>query len=784
MNNYDSVLAQLQGAGLIIDGGLDIGRMKRCKVEGDREKRGWYSLHEVTGAQGGRLLVGSFGVWRGADNNAQKIAVERNALSVEQAVALKKRIAEDRRRAEADRQREAERAAEEAARVWRSYLPGDGDSDYLKRKGVKAYGLRWSPSGNGTVAIPLCDAAGKVWGLQILRGKNRGAKLEKEYFPRGMLKKGRFHVLGIIRDVALIAEGYATAATLHELTGLPVVVAFDAGSLLPVAEAIKKAYKRAQILLCADDDYLTPGNPGVAAAETAALCVGGAWCKPVFAADRAGKKLTDFNDLAALDGPQAVRSQIQAAVSGMAGGAASLPARGVLPEGGGDDAMPARISIDEAAMRYWGTYGLGGDVLFDEVERRLVHKKDVVNLLPRHGWDSLKDHPDWRVARDTEIGFDPTEADPVIRCNLFGGWPTTPKAGTCRKLLELLEYLCGNERNDREVYAWILKWLAYPIQHRGAKMHSAIVVHGPQGTGKSRFFEAYAQIFGPYGRVLGQEALEDKFNADWAEKKLFILADEVVASGEAFHIKNRLKSFITGDSIRVNPKNVAAHNEKNSMNLVFLSNERRPLILENDDRRHCIIWVPPKLPDPFFDEVNAEIAAGGVAALHQYLLDIDLGDFKPWTRPPMTRAKQDLIDLGASSEERFLADWQRGELENASGEILPFVPCTGAQLYIAYERWCDGHGERRRGRKDLISLAGKQPGWRAGEAVPTWTSLIDSTTKNRKMVIPAAVDLVPGPGETRPAHKPEELNRDRHASQAQWLAACFFAFDAALGVQP
>ena len=780
MTNYDSVIAQLQGAGILVDGALRIGRMERCKVEGDREKRGWYSLHEVTNSEGQPILVGSFGIWRGNDNNATKIQVEKGALSPDQAAALKARIAADRKRADAQRAAEAERASIEAAKVWRQYLPGQGQSEYLARKGVQAWGLRWSPSGNGTCAIPMVDASGKVWGLQILRGKNRGAKLEKEYFPRGLAKKGHYHVIGTVRDIVLIAEGYATAASLHQATGLPVIVAFDAGNLEPVAKSIKKTYKHVRILLCADDDYLTTGNPGCTAAEIAALATGGAWIKPVFAADRAGQKLTDFNDLAVLEGEQAVQAQVTAAIQNLGWTAAHLPARGSLPQGGGEDggAMPSRISIDEAAGRYWGTYGLGGDVLFDEVDRRLVHKKDVVNLLPRHGWDALKDHPDWRVARDWEVGFDPTEADPAIRCNLFGGWPTEPRAGACVRLLELLEYLCMNEPNAGDIYRWILKWLAYPLQHRGAKMHSAIVVHGPQGTGKSRFFEAYARIFGPYGRVLGQEALEDKFNADWAEKKLFILADEVLARQDMYHIKNRLKGFITGDTIRVNPKNVAAHNEKNQMNIVFLSNERQPLVLENDDRRHCVIWVPPKLPDGFFAEVNAEIDAGGIAALHHHLLELDLGDFRPWTKPPMTRAKQDLIDLGTSSEERFLRDWTRGDAENGKGDALPFVPCTGSQLYIAYERWCDAHGERKRGRKDLISLAGKQPEWRAGEAVPTWSTLLDRDIKNRKMVIPADSDL-----QIAGSH-PDALRRDRYTSQAEWLTACFFAFEEALGVAP
>lgn len=771
MTNYDSVIAQLTGAGLILDGGIQIGRMQRVKTEDDRrERRGWYSLHEITGNQGDRMIVGSFGVWQGADNNAQKIALEKGTLSTEQADVLKKRIADDRRRADADRKQAATLAAQEAARVWRQYIP-EGQSDYLTKKGVKAYGLRYSPSGNGTCAVPMTDTAGKVWGLQILRGKDRReGKLPKEYFPRGLAKQGHFHLIGLIRDLVLVCEGYATGASLHEATEIATAVAFDAGNLRPVAEAIKKAHPRARILICADDDYLTAGNPGVTAAEVAALAVNGRVVKPVFTVDRAGQKITDFNDLATLEGLPAVRAQVQAVV-GIGGPTTSL-ARGSIPEGGGegDQAMPARVSIDEAVARFWGTYGLGGDVLFDEVERRLVHKKDVVNLLPRHGWDTLRDHYDWRVARDTEIGFDPTEKDPAIRCNLFGGWPTVPVEGTCTKLLELLEYLCANETNDREVYEWILKWLAYPIQHRGAKMHSTIVLHGPQGTGKSRFFEAYGQIFGPYSRVLGQEALEDKFNADWAEKKLFILADEVLARADMYHLKNRLKGFITGDTIRVNPKNVAAHNEKNQMNIVFLSNERQPLVLENDDRRHLVIWAPPKLPDTFFAEVNTEIDNGGVAALHHYLLGLDLGEFKPWTRPPMTKAKGDLVELSASSEDRFIKEWLAGQLEGPQGDPLPVCPCLGSHLFTEYSRWCEGHGERRRGSKDLISLVSKQPGWRAGESVGTLDTLGGSTVKNRKMVIPPEF-VVTG-----------DHARDRYTSQAEWLAVGFFAFATAAGL--
>jgi putative DNA primase/helicase len=790
--NYDDVIGQMAGYGLVIDGGIDVGTTKprRVKTEDDsREKRGWYWLNEVM-IDGAAYIVGAYGIYHGADSGKQAVKINRDgkAVAIDPALreAMKQRQAENLKRMKAMRAGEAERAAREATRVWHAYLPA-GESDYLARKNVGAHGVRFDPNGHGTMLVPMLDVRGKVHGLQIIRGKNRGGKLEKQYFPAGLAKQGHFHLIGGMPSwIVLVAEGYATAATLFEATGLPVAVAFDAGNLAHVAAEIHKHYKRAHVLVCADDDYLTEGNPGVTAASTAALAVGGAFVAPVFAADRAGKKITDFNDLQAIEGQHAVRGQIEARLMDLKWAAPERAVAGLATEGGGESvAMAPRLTIDEAAARFWGTYGLGGKALFDEAERRLVHKDDVLNLLPSHGWDELKKHPGWRVARDHEIGFDPTERDSSVKCNMFGGWPTTPREGSCQMLLELLFYLCSKDPNAREIYNWILCWLAYPLQHRGAKMHSAIVVHGPQGTGKSRIFEAVADIYGTYGRVLGQDALEDKFNADWAEKKLFIVGDEVMAKVEMYHVKNRLKGFITGSTIRVNPKNVAAHTEKNQMNIVFLSNERQPMILENDDRRHLVIWTPPKPDEDFFAQVNAEIDNGGIAALHHYLLNLDLGDFKPWTKPPMTEAKQDLIDLGLSSEERFLREWQRLEVEGRDGEPVPFCPCLGSSLYRVYEDWCKRQGEfRPRPANHFSNFFAKQGGWSAGKSDATWVSLNDKTVKNRKMVVPGDLAMLDAIKRAAPSSGQHRLARELCGSKAEWLTVCFFAFEAAIGGQP
>ncbi len=820
--NFDDAVRQIEAAGILLDPNRPLrfdARIQRWQVDGEgREKRGWTRLKEWTSPLGAVYLVGHFGVWKGNDDGGQRIEMPRRddnkpVLTPEEVAAIREAQKEAARRLEAERKAEAATAARWAASVWHQCAPAT-EHEYLARKQIQAHGLRvlgevdpqsiagvdesnWWRLGQaaGALVVPMHDVKGAVCGLQFVypKGHARRAKIErdKEFWPSGMAMGGTFGVIGHLRrsGTLLVAEGYATAASLYEATGQTVAYAFSANNLLKAGKQIRKAYPALRLLFCADDDYLSDGNPGVkAASEACAALEHAAWVKPDFTgpdgADlRGGKKLTDFNDLHVLTGTlPTLAAQINDRLDALEWRDSPGLGAGVATTGGAGDAMPPRLSIEEAVRRYWGTYGMGGKVLFDEIERRLVHKDDVLNLLPSHGWENLKNHPSWRIARDHEIGFDPTERDGSIRCNLFGGWPTVPRRGRCDRLLELLHYLCSNDPNSRTVYEWILKWLAYPLQHRGAKMHSAIVVHGPQGTGKSRFFEAICEIYGIYGRVLGQDALEDKFNADWAEKKLFIVGDEVMAKVEMYHVKNRLKGFITGSTIRVNPKNVAAHTEKNQMNIVFLSNEKQPLALENDDRRHCVIWTPPKPDEAFFAEVNAEIEAGGVAALHDYLLNLDMGDFKPWTKPPMTAAKQDLIDLGTGSEERFLREWAQLEIEGRNGEPMPFCPCLGSQLYQVYEAWCKRQGEfRPRPANHFIGYLGKQQGWAAGRAEPTWSTLTDKRIKNRKLVVPTAEAVAAAVQFDPPGGLQATLLRDRYGSKAEWLTACYFAFEGALG---
>lgn len=742
--NLDDVMDQLRGAGLIIDD-LRIGRMTRCKIEGDREKRGWYMLHELQTKRGDLLLVGSFGVWRGNDNGALKIELRKTELSVEMRDALRKRLAEDRRRVDAARKAENDRAARRAAAAW-AKCATQGESDYLGRKGVRALGIRFAPS--GAAVIPLMDTAGVIHGLQVVRtGAQAKAKHrpEKEFWPAGVAKKGHFHLVGIPQWIVLIAEGYATGASLHDATQYPVAIAFDANNLAPVAAALRKRYPQAKILICADDDNFakcvhcgerllltehpvdcpacaqphTRANTGVDAASAAALAVDGAWIRPVFADEHArrtnflerGIKLTDFNDLAVAQTTNEVRIQIEARTTAL--GWHPGAARGLASHDGGRGAALTPIeSTGDLLDRFALVYGKGG-LVFDRQEHMLLTLQDVGHACASRGiYKAWAEHPERAIVREREVGFDPGEDDAQVTCNLWGGWPTVPKSGDCEILIELLRFLCSKDSRSHALFEWVLRWLAYPIQHPGAKMKTALVFHGPSGAGKNRFFEALMAVYGEYGALIDQNAIDDKFT-DWAERKLFLVADEVVARKELYYVKNKLKALITGDWIRINPKTIAAHNERNHVNIVFLSNEAQPVIVERDDRRYCAVWTPAKytpLPsggsadDTFYRRLrDAARDPDVIAAFHDHLLRVEMGDFDEGTLPPFSDAKLELVSLSLDSPSGFYYAMKRGDVHG-----VPNCPALSADVYDCYRIWCARTGERAISQPRFINVLNRQ----------------------------------------------------------------------------
>lgn len=731
MLNYSSVVQQLLAYGLVLRDELDTsGRIVRCRVDGERERRGWYVLHEVY-TDKGQLLVGAYGINRGNDHGTRKIEIEQDALSREQHAQVCKCLVDDRKRLDQQRKVTADKAAHLAEKAWSLCLSEDpmGTHDYLKRKGVQAHGLRYTPK--GALVVPMQDMSGAIRGLQFIlsrsvhKDKIQRMGRDKDFWPAGLEKKGSFFLIGLPTNVAILCEGYATGASQHEATGLPVVVAFDAGNMPVVAGLMAKRYKGVKWIVAADDDDMQKcrhckhpvrvsdgavcpscgaehqaKNAGVEAASLAALALGGYVAIPKFSDESArwmafaerGIKTTDFNDLHIAEGLHVVRRQIESHIRARQWEQRLQSQTPDTTQGGEGSPLKPLGHLGELLERYALIYGHGGAV-FDHQEHIIVPLSDMRDLCVRRELHrAWMEHEQRAIVRVNEVGFDPSGKDADIRCNLWSGWPSEAKEGDCSKLLELLYHMCSNEERcggkpTIELFNFVLRWLTYPIQNPGAKMRTSIVVHGPQGTGKNLFFESVMRIYGQYGRVIDQSAIEDKFN-DWASKKLFLIADEVIARSELFHIKNKLKGLITGEWVRINPKNVQAYDEKNHVNMVFLSNERVPVVLDEDDRRYCVIWTPEKLTPEFYLEVAQEINQGGIEALHYHLLKLPMDGFNEHSKPPVTEAKSTLIELSLDSVGSFMKSYHDGDFG------LQNIPALVDDLFSFYQRWCSVTGFR------------------------------------------------------------------------------------------
>ena len=191
-----------------------------------------------------------------------------------------------------------------SATLWQQGRDVDAKHPYLLKKGIRPYGIKQL---GDMLMIPVRGCDGVLRGLQFI-----GPDGSKR-FKTGTEVTGGYHAFGNPQgNTILICEGMATGATLHEVTGHAVAVAFNAGNLRHVAKALLDKNPEWRLIVCADDDHATLGNPGMSKATDAALTVGCIMAVPKFPAGR-GEKETDFNDLKRTCGSEAVRDCIEAA---------------------------------------------------------------------------------------------------------------------------------------------------------------------------------------------------------------------------------------------------------------------------------------------------------------------------------------------------------------------------------------------------------------------------------------------------------------------------------------
>lgn len=292
------------------------GKLHRYASNGKRsDDAGWYVLHN------GDIPAGCFGDWRTGQTQNWRADIGRTLTHAEES-AHRAKVETMRREREAEEAKRHAKAKKQVEANWKAGKPPNGHA-YPTAKGIEPDGALLHS--DGRLMIPM-----RI-GSELHSAQYIAADGTKRFHPGGRVK-GCYSLLGSgteanERGALLLCEGYATGVTLRAATGLPVAVCFTAGNLLEVAKFMRSKLPDVVLILCADDDHRTEGNPGLTKANEAARAVAGLVAIPDFGANRPDKA-TDFNDLMKHCGWEAVKQAIAGVTASVIG----------KYQSGGDDA--------------------------------------------------------------------------------------------------------------------------------------------------------------------------------------------------------------------------------------------------------------------------------------------------------------------------------------------------------------------------------------------------------------------------------------------------------------
>lgn len=542
------------------------------RFDRDGIKNGWYVAHQFDR----EYFVVSFGDWKTGEVHTFKPT----GISEDRSQEFKR--LEQRARETEAKQREDRGvfAAEEANKQWQKARESGASSQYLAKKGLQySYGARIDH--DGVLLIPTI-IGDWISGLQKIwpDGTKR--------FISGQALKGASFCIGSRRGRRkILCEGFATAASLHEATTLPVVVAFSAGNMREIAHQLIGQ----DIIVCADNDQWTKGNPGIEAAKACARILNAPMIAPTF--KTTDTKPTDFNDLFLLEGIDAVREQLKEVMAARKRPNEKMTlvqqfeaiAKAISREGPqGLPEFPVKLHIAEHVR--------GEPIIYEEIDGRVLQRRSINFVAQQiHNY----------VVRTTPKGKFEFTAVKAKNCADF--WFNTAH----RFIDEILpvaqasaqgftfhrlpwDFIEGESPTWDEMFSRMqnaeagMAWIGSLFVPSDRQQYWWI--YGDGGNGKGALNRFLHNIFNGAYRAETAPTKNDKF---WTSS---LLNARIVVFGDCnnynFPASGLFKSITGADPIKVEPKGEQAFSAKLVCKLLFLSNERPNIASRASDTRRAI----------------------------------------------------------------------------------------------------------------------------------------------------------------------------------------------------
>jgi len=240
--------------------------------------------------------------------------------------------------------------------------------------------------------------------------------------------------------------------------------------------------------------------------------------------------------------------------------------------------------------------------------------------------------------------------------NRFRGWGIDASRGSTEVWQKLLKLLF-QQRTD--LMSWFEQWCAYPIQHPGTKLHTAVFIYGGQGIGKTAVGRIMLDIYGKSGRMLQDREVFGGFNG-WLGDTLFALGDDL-AFDERRKSRSVIKMLVDSETVEVNEKYVPSYPVDNRCNFYFTANSPGALPLDPSgiNRRFLVVEAPSERKAPrewYTKTLHNWRANGGSGHVHDRLSKLSLKGFYPYADAPESEAKHIVVETGRSGVEAWCSE--------------------------------------------------------------------------------------------------------------------------------
>lgn len=530
-------------------------------------------------------------------------------ISPEQIAERKTKREAEERKAAAELKRVQGEVAKLANLAWEAATPAY-EHPYTTRKGVKINGARIGEfpvykvehgkpitpfKTIPALLVPILHDSkqGKIVSLQAYFFEDQEYYGDRAYLKDGQ-KQGGYCLIGTPRDKMAIVEGYATGLSVYEATGWTVIVAFDAGNLVTVAETARKNFPQADIIIAGDNDYPNP-QTGKRAGNEAAASAGNAINARVILPDTEGM---DWNDVHATGGLEAVQSALMAHK---------------LPKSANDNRP---IEFDEYTPFPQVTSSgkpKGTIPNLEELLRRLgatvrynVIKKDIEILIPGHSssrdnrlvsclaeitsYCNLVSLPTGDIGGALTRIADKNKYNPVLTWVNSTPWDGVKRWDNfCNTITpkEIKPLLDGTPLHIALIKRWMVSAIA-AASRDGTALQGALILQGEQGLGKTSWLKSLA----PESLNIVKDGLS--LNPDNKDSVKKVISFWLVELGEVNGTLKKsdqesLKAFLTKDSDEIRLPYARAESEFGRRTAFFGSVNPKTFLQDNTGSRRW--WV-------------------------------------------------------------------------------------------------------------------------------------------------------------------------------------------------